>query len=177
MATEASIAAKQDSLDLARQRLALQGDITEARIAKMQSGGGGGGGRGGGSSDRETRIAVQATATAINREISETNKAIKDRLGDLPRAAQGSDPLLQSLYKQQAALSGQRDAVQEQLVNIVEKKVGAEGAAGIRKPKADGGLPKDKSGAVKVSTRGEYEALPKGAVYIHPKTGEKLVKK
>lgn len=174
VATEASIEAKKDSLDIARQRLELTGAMNEARIAKMQAGGGG---RGGASSDRETRIAVQATATAINREISETNKAIKDRLADLPRASQASDPLLNSLYKQQAALGGQRDAVQEQLVNIVEKKVGAEGAAGIRKSKGDASPPKDKSGAVKVTTRGDYEALPSGAVYIHPKTGEKLVKK
>jgi hypothetical protein len=175
VATDASIDAKKDSLDIARQRLELTGAMNEARIAKLQAGGGGG--KGGGSSDRETRLTVQSAATAINREISETNKAISDRVKDLPRASQAADPLLQSLYKQQSSLGAQRDAVQEQLVNLVEKKVGPEGTAGIRKQKGDASPPKDKSGAVKVSTRGEYDALPSGAVYIHPKTGEKLVKK
>ena len=167
---EAAVDIQGQKLNLAQQRLEMQGVLNEARIARMQAGGGkgGAGGKGGG----EYRWQLQNMTSQLNREIREADAAIKTLKDDV--TVRPNDPRLIELASQRSQLAQRRSALNDEFVSLAEaKRPGNENLSQQRKPKAGSGGNGCKPPAIK--SKAEYDQLPSGAVYVAP-NGETMRK-
>ena len=170
--TEAKASNMVDKLGLAEKRVELQGQLNEARIAKMQATGGGGGGSRGGQPDREYRLQLQTMNSNVSREIREIDVAAA---AIQKEAIPGrSDPRLAEMAAQRAQLQGQRTALNQEFVALAQqgRPPNENLAAQHKAPK----VATSQGQATQVKTRAEYDRLPSGAVYVAP-NGETLRKK
>jgi hypothetical protein len=169
---ESAMEVQAQKLNLAQQRLEMQGTLNEARIARIQAGGGGRNGAGG-KEDREYRLQLQNMTSQLNREIREADAAIKTLKDDV--TVRPNDPRLVELASQRSQLAQRRSALNDEFVSLAEaKRPGNENLAQQRKPKASAGAGGGKPPVIK--SKAEYDQLPSGALYVAP-NGETMRKK
>lgn len=165
---EATADIQAQKLGIAEQRVALQGALNDARIARMQAGGGSGG-----KEDREYRLQLQNMTGQLNREVREVDGAIKALKDDV--TVRPNDPRLVELATQRSQLTQRRSALNDEFVGLAEsKRPGNENLAQQRKPKAPKPSEADRPPTIK--SKVEYDQLPSGAVYVAP-NGETMRKK